>query len=188
MTNIETTISKRKYDGPVAKHTYLDAAGNTFPEDDETEENAQGYRYTLLANKENFDWQWAEASDDERRMLAIFGAKTLATNITSGARNNSKGAASPDEQMQQVRERFEKLRQGTWAERAEGGFAVDKSKLAQAVAAARQAMGKAVDTVENYLRRFEEEDGYMAKCRKVPEVAAEYAKLAGRGASIDATD
>lgn len=182
MTNVETTTetTKRK----VADHIYLDAAGNVVDQ----EEDAQGYRYKMLETDETFDWSWEEANELERKMLALFGAKTLATNVTSGARNNSKGAASAKDQMVAVKDRFSTIRDGNWTSPSEGGggFAIDKAKLAQAIANVRSAMGKAADTVENYLRRFEEEAGYMAKCRKVPEVNAEYAKLAGRGVvSID---
>lgn len=176
MTNVETTTetTKRK----VADHEYLDAAGNIVDE----EESAQGYRYKHLESQKDFTWQWADATDDERRMLAIFGAKTLATNETSAARNNSKGAASADDQMNAVKSRFDLIRGGTWLdrERGGGGFAIKPELLAQAINNVRQALGKAVTDVGELLKRIAEEPGYSAKARKVPEVAAEYARLAGR--------
>jgi hypothetical protein len=176
MSNIETVVETTRKVSKVADHYLLDSAGNVVEE----EENAVGYRYKMVGTDEAFDWSWEEANELERKMLAIFGAKTLATNVTSGARQ-SKGALPPD-QIAAVKNRFASIRDGEWTdrERGEGGFAIDKQKMAQAVANARVAMQKPADTVENYLRRFEEEAGYLAKCRKVPQVNAEYAKLAGR--------
>jgi len=168
-----TTVTRK----PVAEHEYLDAAGNVVDD----EESAQGYRYKLLENGETFAWQYAEATEDEKRLLALFGAKTLATNESSAKRNSVKGAKSADEQIEAVRVRFNRIRnEGVWVDRSGApGFAVKPELLAQAINNVKERMGKTVDIGET-MRRIAEEAGYVAKARKLPDVAAEYAKLAGR--------
>jgi hypothetical protein len=170
----------------VAQHEMLDSSGQ--PTTDMGD--AVGYRYSLVnGGGKALTWQWSDATEDEKRMFALFGAKTLATNTTSGARNNTKGQASPDEQIEKAIERFSQIRDGTWRKPGEGGFKVNLEFMAQAIAKARLELGKPVDNVEVYLQRLTEEQGYLAKVRVVPQVAAHYAKLAGRStATIDATD
>jgi hypothetical protein len=174
----------------IANHSFLDAQGT--PVDDG--EAAQGYRYTLLANGDTFDWYWAQANEDERRMLSIFGAKTLATNETSQARNNPKGAATADEQMEALRERFKMIREGQWVDRArEGGVGakVDKPGLAKAITEVLLAKGKITEadvgtTYAAKLQLLEEDAQYLRKSRQVPEVNIAYSRIVGRPtASVD---
>ena len=171
----------------VADHQYLDAQGNVIQEDGES--TGTGYRYTLLSNKETFDWQWDLANENERRMFALFGVKTLATNMTSQARNNVKGAASDAEQMEALRSRFNHVRnEGTWLPEREGGPAVakiDKPKLATAIVNVLIAKGKLTEsdrdsTYAAKLQMLEEDATYLRKARQVPDVAIAYAAIVGR--------
>lgn len=184
MTMQDQTNSSKKVRAKVAEHEFIDAAGE--PVDDG--ESAQGYRYTLLASGDSFDWYWAQANDDEKRMLAIFGAKTLATNETSQARNNPKGSGSAAEQMEALRERFTMLRSGQWVDRSREGSVVkiDKDALAEAICQVLVAKGKATEAdiaggVKAQKRQLLEDDAtYLRKSRQVPEVAIAYAAIVGR--------
>ena len=128
---------------PVAEHEYVDEQGNELPEDSLQPEEAQGYTYTLKKTGDAFSWFWKEANDDERRMLALFGVKTLATNETSQVRNADKSVDSSAAQMEALKARFALIRTGTWVDRErEGGVRVDKDKLAEAIANVLVAQGK----------------------------------------------
>lgn len=183
-----TDVNRPKRD-KVATHEFLDLTGN--PVDDG--ESARGYRYTLLANGDTFDWFWAQANEDERRMLAIFGAKTLATNETSQARNNPKGAASAEDQMQALRDRFADVRAGQWVDRTREGVAtkIDKPSLATAIVQVLISKGKVTEADKGTvyaakLQQLEEDATYLRKSRQVPEVAIAYAAIVGRTvASVD---
>lgn len=167
----------------VAQHELLDATGAVT----ENEEDAMGIRYTLLANNAAFTWKFGENSDADR-MLAVFGAKTLATNETSQARNNSKGAASPDEQIAAVRDRFDLIQTGKWVDRTREGVGakVDKDALAEAICRVMVASGKATQAeVDAGLKaekrqRLEDDAAYLRTARQVPQVATEYAAIVGR--------
>jgi hypothetical protein len=181
---VEITKAKR------ANHELIDASGAVV----ETEEVATGIRYTLLANNQSFEYQTGLEPGKASTMLAIFGAKTLATNETSAARNNTKGAASPDEQMDAVRERFALLETGAWVDRTREGVGakVDPDMLAEALTQVKEATGgfKAGDDAASYKGRvrqkIEDDKKWARGASKIPEVAAAYAKLAGRPiASLD---
>lgn len=168
----------------VATHELVDAAGVVV----ETEEEARGYRYTLLANGKQANWDYDKATDDEKRLMALFGAKTLATNETSQARNNPKGAGTPDEQIDAVVERFALIKTGQWVDRSREGVGakVDLDKLAAAVCTAKVEGGKLtqeqVDGGEYAatLQKLTEDPAYRAKVRKVPQVSIAYAALVGK--------
>jgi hypothetical protein len=175
MTDITVSADKSGTKVRRAEHVLIDGNGNAVDE----EVDAQGYTYKVLGASQDFTWKWSDANDDERRMLALFGAKTLATNVASGKRQ--KDGDDMDGQMDAVVARFANIRKGQWTEPGEGGgFAIKPELLAQAINNVRQAMGKAVTDVGELMKRIAEETGYSAKARKVPEVAAEYARLAGR--------
>lgn len=185
MTDVQTTNGKKRPPKkPIAEHELVDAQGNAVEE----VESAQGYRYTLLANSDTFDWYWSQANDDEKRMLALFGAKTLATNETSQVRNNLKGAGSPAEQMESLRERFSVLRGGSWDRPSDGTGAVtkiDKTALATAIVDVLIAKGKITETDRTAthaikLKQLEDDAVYLRKSRQVPEVAIAYAAIVGR--------
>jgi hypothetical protein len=181
----DTEVVKRA----VAKHELLDEGGAVV----ETEEVANGIRYTLLANSQTFEYQYGKnpAAD---KMLAIFGAKTLATNETSAARHNSKGANGPDEQIEAVRERFATLEGGKWVDRTRDGVGakVDPDALAEAIIRVVEGEGKLPQgqTAETYKavirQKIEDDKAYARKARQMPKVATEYATLVGRStATVD---
>lgn len=181
----DTEVVRKK----VAKHELLDAAGAVI----ESEEAATGIRYTLLANSQTFDWQYGKNPDADR-MLAVFGAKTLATNETSQARNNAKGEASADEQIAAVRDRFELLASGKWVDRTREGVGakIDKDALAEAICRVLVADGKQTqEQIDGGYKakiraKLEDDAAYVRIARQVPKVATEYAAIVGRATkSVD---
>jgi hypothetical protein len=184
MANVDQNTTAKKKRQAVAEHEFIDAKGEVVDDG----ESAQGYRYTLLANSDTFEWYWTLANDDEKRMLALFGAKTLATNETSQARNNPKGSGSAAEQMEALRERFTMLRNGQWVDRSREGAVtkIDKDALAEAICQVLVAKGKHTEeeiatSVKAAKRQQLEDDAtYLRKSRQVPEVAIAYAAIVGR--------
>lgn len=109
------------------------------------EEQATGFRYTLLGNGgKPFEYTYGENADSDR-MLAIFGGLTLCGNVVSGAKDD-------EDEMDAVRARFENLKQGIWVQR-EGGFGprYDSNVLAQVAA---ELKGGSPD---DYLRKIDTE-------------------------------
>jgi hypothetical protein len=166
----------------VAKHELLDANGAVV----ENEEEATGIRYTLLANGQSFDWQHGQNPDADR-MIAIFGAKTLATNESSAMRNSTKGAATPDEQIDAVRERFALILTGKWIDRTREGVGakIDLDALANAICNVQVAEGKyteeqvKTEKLAATRQKLEDDKSWARGARQVPKFAAEYAKIKG---------
>lgn len=168
-----------------AKHELLDANGALGGED-LAEEQAHGIRYTLLANGKSFDYKFG-VSGEADRMLALFGAKTLCTNETSAARNNTKGEASPDEQMAAVEERFALLSTGVWVDRTRDGVGakLDPDALAQAIVDVLVGEGKlerdkADDFKADRRAKIEADAAWGRKMRTFPAVATRYNEIVGR--------
>jgi hypothetical protein len=186
MTMQETTTeTKRKQ---VAEHALIDSGKNVVDQ----EESANGIRYTLLENGEVFDWLYDEATELERTLLAIFGAKTLATNETSQARNSKTGATA-DEQIAAVRDRFALIRGGQWVDRTRegvGGARVNRDQLAEAICQVlvdnkKKTQQEIDDGYKATVRqRLEDDAEWLAKMRKFPPVAAAYALIAGKDSGI----
>lgn len=183
--DIETTETKQR----IASHEYLDATGNVV----ENEEDGQSYRFTLFGVSLPFDWQWSAANEAERIMLALFGAKTLATNEAS-AKRNSKQGADVNAQMEAVIERFALLRSGQWVDRTRepGAVRIDKDALAEAICRVLVEKGKKTDKeVEDGYKatiraKLEDDRDYVRKSRQIPEVAAHYSKIVGKtSVSVD---
>jgi hypothetical protein len=160
--------------------------------DDLAEEQAHGIRYTLLANGKTFDYQYGKSGDADR-MLALFGAKKLCTNETSAARNNTKGEASPDEQMAAVEERFALLSTGVWVDRTRDGVGakLDPDALAQAIVDVLVGEGKlerdkADDFKADRRAKIEADAAWGRKMRTFPAVATRYNEIVGRSvATVD---
>lgn len=176
----------------VAKHALIDAQGAEV----DSEETATGIRYTLLANGERFDYQTGKPAGEPTTMLAIFGAKTLATNETSQSRNNPKGAGSADEQIEAVRDRFALIESGTWIDRTREpgvGTVIDKDVLATAMENVMTAEGKA-DSFNakggraKVLERLNADKIYVRNVRQVPAIRDEYIRLVGKTVSVRTTD
>lgn len=193
-TTTETTTTKSK----IAEHEYLGADGSVVDD----EESAQGYRYTLLSIGESFDWDYSKASEDEKRLFALFGAKTLATNEISQVRNNKKNLSVRDtpelakEALAAVIARFALIRDGQWVDRTrEGGVGarVNRDSLAEALCQVLVAGGKKsqADIDSGYKamirQRMEDDAEWLAKVRKQPDVAAAYVKIVGAkdGKTVD---
>lgn len=174
----------------VAKHELLDASGNLVEE----EELATGIRYTLLANNQAFDFQSGMTPGERNTLLVIFGAKTLATNESSAMRNSTKGAATPDEQIDAVRERFALLETGKWVDRAREGVGakIDLDALAEAICNVFVGEGKwtndqvASEKKAAVRQKLDDDKTYARNARKHPPFAAEYARI--KGASTATTD
>lgn len=192
VTESETETKKER----VATHALLLADGTTS--DDVGEEQATGISYALRDHPETFVWQYGEATDDERRMLACFGAKTLATNETSGVRNSKQWkdqdhSASVAEQWAALVDRFKLIRSGTWADRTRepGAPRVNLDALAEAISRVMVAQGKRTQAEidsggkAEYRERLESKE-YLAKVRTVPAIAAEYSAIIGKAtATLD---
>jgi hypothetical protein len=162
----------------VAIHELLAADGSVT----KRMEEAVGIRYTLRDLPDSpftFNIPGAQAGS-AATMLAIFGAKTKATNEASRIRNAATNPGGADEQLSAVDEVFEQLEKGVWREKAEGtgGSRIDRAKLAQALV---NVLGeKARKTVGEYQAQLEESDDYFKQVRLHPEVRAEYTRLVGK--------
>lgn len=157
----------------VATHELLDASGAVVDD----EELASGIRYTLNATGKSFDFQVPGAQPGSvTTMLAIFGAKTLATNEASQVRQKD----DTGDQLGAIQERFELLATGKWVDRTGGvGAKVDLDALAQAIANAFIAKGKTVE-VSVVRTKLDADKVWAKQTRQVPEIAAEYASIVGR--------
>jgi hypothetical protein len=170
----------------VAEHYYLASDGAVLG-DDAGEESAEGYRYVLIGVSDPLDWKWDEANESERKMFAVFGAKTLATNESSQLRNNKKKADSEKTaaaQMQAVKDRFALIRGGQWVDRTrEGGPRIDLDVQAQAIVAIKIRDGKANaadgDKLVAETRIKLNDPEYLKKSRSVPAVTEKYNELRG---------
>ena len=162
----------------VAEHWLIDANGATV----EDEKLATGIGYKLVDLPDQpFTFQVPGAIPaNPQTMLAIFGAKTLATNESSQARNNPKGEASAQEQMDAVRERFALIESGEWIDRSrEGGVGakIDKDALAMAM---KEVKPDSKSTVNEIRARLETDVVLLRNARQVPEIAAVYARIVGK--------
>lgn len=182
-TGGDTEVVKRK----AAIHELLDAQGNVV----ETEEDANGIRYTLIAlPNQPFTYQYGQDAITDK-FLAIFGAKTLCTNESSAVRNNPKGEGSAQEQMDAVIERYALLKTNKWVDRSREGVGakVDKDSLAEAICQVMVAEGKWTDAdvqggkKADVRSKLEDDPAYLRKARQVPAVATAYAALVGRASA-----
>lgn len=174
----------------LAEHSYLDANGAVC----EDEESAYAAVYKIIRDKATgnavdlpaFTYTFGQNADADR-MLAIFGAKTLATNESSAARNRKDEPADAAAQMDAVAERFALLGTGKWVDRTREGVGakVDKDALAAAIVAVSEAAVAAGNrpAPADYAavrQKLEEDPVFVRNARQVPDVANEYAKRAGR--------
>jgi hypothetical protein len=180
------TKEKRK---AVAEHDLLSADSKPLA-DGEGEEKAYGISYKLLANGKVFTWNWNDANEDERRMLACFGAKTLATNITSAERTAKSDA---DGQFDAIGERFHGIRGGVWVDRTRepGQPRVNREALAAAICQFYVGQGKRAQAdigtpgsggeYDTTLARLNNpKDELLAKARTIPAVMDLYNAAVGK--------
>lgn len=169
----------------IAEHSLVNAAGETVDE----EELATGISYKMVWDKQAkqavdlpaFIYQVPNAKPgDPATMLAIFGAKTLATNETSQARN-SKGGTSAAEQLEAVKDRFALIDTGKWVDRTRDGTGarLDKDALAGAVVEEAGKLGKTLD-YQTVRQKIEEDANYVKLVRGFGEVKANYEARVGK--------
>lgn len=186
VSGVTATPTKR---AQIAEHGLLDSAGNTVDEF----EQATGIRYVDLASKLTFDYQLTNPKTTN--MLALFGARTLATNEASASRQKDGDSA---EQIEAIKARFAYMDStGEWVDRSrEGGPRWDQPTLATAavnvlVATKRikanddEAKGKAF---AKFVESMAADPAKVAAIRQVEGVEAEYRKLRGTGATKSADD
>lgn len=188
-----TTVEQTKQ---VAKHSLLATDGSVVEEF----EDGTGIRYQDVETGQTFDYQLL-ANTDATRMLALFGARTLATNVASGVRNNSKLKGTSDAdgaaQMDAIRERFALIHGtdgngGQWIDRTrEGGPRLDPNLMADAVIAVMVAAGKfdpgeADARKAKLLEKWAADPKLVGQAHQVPQVRDEYTRRSGKTArSVD---
>lgn len=137
-----------------AEHKLLDQSGTVV----EAEESAFGISYKHLKTGETFTWTLPTqdaAVSAETRMLAIFGAKTLATNVASASKTRKDGVGA----VPSIQERFDLIRSGTWVDRTVGPR-YDTDILLQAIAAAKAESGQAFDEAATRAKLESEDKTY----------------------------
>jgi hypothetical protein len=158
-----------------AKHGLLSYGG----EETRKFEEAGAITYALIGRPDDvFTFDVPESIPHGHRMLALFGARTLATNTASQIRQKGGDEA---EQMEAVRDRFADLMDGTWVERAERvGAKIDVNVLAGVYATwATTQDGKPRNAVE-IAARLESDTALRRKVYGIPDVKAEYVRQAGK--------
>lgn len=164
----------------VAKHYLLDSTGAVV----EDEEQATGIRYHHIGTGQTFDYQIAAAQPGSpATMLAIFGAKTLATNEASAVRQKS---GDMGDQVGAITDRFAMIDSGKWVDRTREGFKWDLDLLAQAVVAvlvrdshisAEQGSDPAIVAK---VRAKLDDKAQVTLVRQTEGVEAEYKRLSGK--------
>jgi predicted RNA-binding protein YlqC (UPF0109 family) len=171
----DTKITKVR----VAKHELLKGTAVT-----ENEEEATGIRYTQVGSGKTFELDVAGLPDGAKNMLAIFGAKTLATNEASQARNGKD--ADEAGQLLAIQERFDLIAGKTtgtpqWVDRTGAERKIDLDVMAQAMANVAGKQGKSGQAIETAFWRAKlDAEDFVRKVRNVTEFKNEYAALQGR--------
>lgn len=91
--------------------SYVDAAGKPVEIDDV---GAVSLVYKALADNSTYTIPVAALDPAVQRMLALFGASTLATNVASFNRNQAKGEERFASDADAVKARFERMEAGNW--------------------------------------------------------------------------
>lgn len=159
----------------VAKHELIAEPGGEHLD----MQTATGIRYTDKASGETFEYLIPGAqAGTALTMLALFGAKTKATNEASRVRNGENGTTA--EQMEAIDEVFANITKGIWREKAEGGGGSRTDKRLLATVLVESLGDKAQGTIDTYQNRLETEDGYLKKVMSVDAIKTEYRKRAGK--------
>jgi len=171
----ETPATEKR--AAVAKHELIHTAGGEHVAITE----ATGIRYTDKATGQVFEYMIPGATAGSPiTLLALFGAKTKATNEASRVRNGDGGDITA--QMEAIDEVFANIDKGVWREKAEGGGGTrtDKAVLARVLVEFLEAAGKAQGTVDTYQHRLETEDGYLKKVLSNDAIKSAYRKAVGK--------
>jgi len=166
-----------KTERKVSERTFVDASGNETDLD-----KATGLTYEWLADGKVFEWTYGESADADR-MLALFGAVTLAGNIASTWANTKTGERA-DSPITDVVERFAALNEGKWLIEGRRTPSVDLDTLAEAVVAVLATKGKAV-TVEAARAKLDDKS-VVSATRANSEIWGEYQRLRGRATTVEA--
>lgn len=173
MTDTNQASDEKVVKERVAKHALLDAAGAEV--DDES--LATGIKYTLIATGKSFTYQvGGVTAGSPAAMLAVFGAKTLATNEASQVRQKDESG----DQLGAIEDRFLLIEGGKWVDRTGGvGAKVDLDALAKAIVEVGTKAGKSPN--ETAIRqKLEDDKGFRTLARSNPEIGAAYAAIVGR--------
>jgi hypothetical protein len=214
MTDTTTADNSKPKRQAAAIRDWIDENGNPVESGDEAK--ATGLRYVHLPTARRLDPKFDPETSDPHAdavfdvqfdsavqgqiegMLAIFGGLTLAGNIVNTAVNGPKGDPNVNP-IPLIRERFEELAKGIWADRATGvgGVRYDRDMLAKAIATAKGEtdptpyLGKMDSKVDPKTGKTVPSDqkgaiSYGAFALRNGAVKTTYDKLAGSGTSIDA--
>ena len=173
------TTTKRQ----LATHGFIDAQGNVLTGDDEIFEKAHGIVYTDKAS--GATTKRLPGNADALRMHAVFGMRTLATNVASAARQQDDAATGAD-QITAINERFDLIDGGTWVDRSREGPQYDIEQLAWAAVDVAKADGKVPDDnvgvklFESFRQKMEDDKSVIAKIRSVAGVEQAYKVRVGK--------
>lgn len=166
----------------VAKHALLAADGAVVEEF----EDAHGIRYTDLSSGITYDF--VPKNPNAIRMLAVFGARTLATNEASAARQKE---GTSQDQIDAITERFSNMENNNvWVDRTrEVGARWDLGVLATAAVNVAIAAGKLPNedaakgkAYAKFFEKMTQDKAAVSTVRAVEGVEAEYKKLQGKTA------
>lgn len=176
-TTVENGKPKKEQ---VARHTLL------LPDGTETKDihTATGIKYQDVSSGEVFTYQVPGATaGSPQTMLAVFGAKTKATNEASQIRQIERAGEDPEcSQVDNIIEAFSKIDKGIWREPSEGGVGaakVDRDSLALAIVEAQKALGNDRDL--NAVRaKLDADPKFFRGARQAKDVTAIYNTLVGK--------
>lgn len=140
---------------------------------------AIGIRYKDKASGEIFEYLIPGAvAGQPITLLALFGAKTKATNEASKVRNGEGGDTTA--QFEAIDEVFANISNGVWREKAEGGGG-SRTKLDVLAQVLIDALGeKAQGTVDTYQNRLETDEAYRKKVWSNDQIKAAYKLAVGK--------
>lgn len=171
MTDVTAADTKRKVER-VAEHAWLDAAGVQVKE---IEKAAQISYRTKADGVAPFVYNVAAAPAEVLRMLALFGARTVATNSASANRNAAEPTGVSD--MDAVIARFAALTGDDWDNRESArGPRYNLDMLADAIVAVYADTGKKVKRTM-IAERLAGDEAFYAGMIANEAIKAKYAAL-----------
>lgn len=139
MTDTTTATAEAKARVRLADHAFIGTDGKATSID-----KATGISYTIKGTDKAFTYQVPNATaGSPLTMLALFGARTKATNEASANRQAAAKGDSTDDDVAAISGWFSELKDGTWpADERVGGPRYDIPRLAQAMLAYLKANKK----------------------------------------------
>jgi hypothetical protein len=172
--NDMTTTEKSR---AVSERTYINTEGAESDLD-----SATGVNYKWLADGRDYTYTFGE-NEEADRMLAVFGAATLAGNVAS-TWANTKGGDRADSPVDDIEARFTALAEGKWLVEGRRAPSIDLDTLAQAVVQVLALKGKTV-TLESARAKLDDK-AIVAQTRANTEIWGIYQKLRGRATTVEA--